>query len=170
MKLILTLCAMFFAMGFGAAAAGANTLPEEILAALAAPKKVTLFSLEPEIDHPPEGPQPKSDESHHGFKILGSTELTEEATRTAAIDAIKKAVAAFDGVMARCFEPRHSLRVLTGKGITYDLVVCFQCDQLRIYKGDKEIGSVGVTAPSKALDDLLVRAKVPLATVKKSTP
>ena len=154
---------MLIAMGFASGVAGEKRLPDEIIDALASPKKVILFSLEPEIVRPFDAPQPKPDESHHGFKILGSTELVEESPRTAAVEAITKAVAAFDGEMARCFEPRHSLRVTTTKGATYDLVVCFQCDQLRIYRGEKNIGSVGLTAPSKALDDLLARAKVPLA-------
>jgi hypothetical protein len=162
MKSILPLCALFFALCFVAFSGEGNCLPVEFLAALAAPKKVTLFSLEPEIDRPIEAQPPKPHESHHGFKVLGSTELAQEAPRTAAIDAIKKAVAAFDGTMARCFEPRHSLRVLTDKGVTYDLVVCFQCDQLRMYRDAKELGTVGVTASSKALDDLLTRANVPL--------
>ena len=163
MKFILTLWVMLLAIGFGSVVAAENGLPDEIVSAFASAKKVTLFSLEPEIDRPFDAPRPKPDEGHHGFKILGSMELAEGAPRTAAIEAIKKAVASFDGAMARCFEPRHSLRVLTEKGITYDLVVCFQCDQLRIYKGDKNIGGAGLTGSSKVLDELLAKANVPLS-------
>ena len=140
-----------------------NNLPDEAVAALKTGTKFLLFSLEPEIDRDILAPKPKPEESHHGFKILGSTELVDATSRSSAVAAITDAVRDFNGVLAKCFEPRHSVRVIADNGTTYDFVACFQCHQIYVYRGKERIDTAGMTGSQKRLDDLLVKAKVPLA-------
>jgi hypothetical protein len=183
MKILLALlCA--FTTTFAAAPDKSNALPGEALAALKTGTKFVLFSLEPPvtaIKDPEITPEMTRDqvqkeferfhremklnpeEGHHGYKILGSTELADAGMRASAIAAITDAVRDFDGIVAKCFEPRHSLRVRAANGATYDFVVCFECHQVYVFRGKKRIGTAGMTGSQKRLDDLLVAAKIPLA-------
>lgn len=145
------------------AATATEQLPNEAVAALKTGKKFILFSLEPPSDRKLGAPEPKPEQSHHGFRILGSTELADTEARVSAIAAITDAVRHFDGALAACFEPRHSLRVIAANGTTHDFVACFECHQVYVYRGDNRIGTAGMTGSQKQLDDLLIRAKVPVA-------
>ena len=161
-----------------------NDLPAEVVAALKTGTKFVLFSLEPpvtSVEEPHLKPGMSKDqevkelqraikelklnpsEGHHGYTILGSTELADAAAQASAIAAITDAVRGFDGTLAACFEPRHSLRVIAANGTRYDLVACFECRQVYVYRGDTRIGTAGMTGSQKRLDDLLVTAKIPLA-------
>lgn len=105
----------------------------------------------------------KPEQKHHGFKILGSTELVNADTKNSAINSITDAVKNFNGTGAGCFFPRHSLRVVTSKRIIYDFVTCFHCVQIAVYSGEKQIGGAGIVGSQKPLDDILTAAKIPLA-------
>lgn len=133
-----------------------NAIPVEVLKALQSPDKVILYSLEP-------WDQPTADaEKLYQYKILGHAELdTKQAA--VAVEEFKKAVDGWDGVMAFCFDPRHALRV-SKDGHTYDLLLCFACHQLHIYRDSKSIATRGVHGSSKVLGQLLTELKVPLST------
>lgn len=148
---------------FAAAPARPNALPAEAVSAIKTGTKFVLFSLEPPSAPDFKVPDPKTEENHHGFKILGSIELADAPSRASAVAAIVDAVRAFNGGVAACFEPRHSLRVISASGITYDFVACFECASIRVYRGNESIGDAGITGSQKRLDDLLLREKIPLA-------
>ena len=160
-SLVAVLCLLTAALP--AAPVKSNNLPDEAVAAFKTGTKFVLFSLEPPITRDPEKPQLKPEEGHHGFAIFGSTELADAPSRASAVAAITDAVRGFDGLLALCFEPRHSLRVIAANGTTYDFVTCFECHQVYVYRGKKRIGTAGMTGSQKRLDDLLVAAKIPLA-------
>ncbi len=69
------------------------------------------------------------------------------------------------GVAARCFIPRHGIRV-THDGKTYDLLICFQCHHVYIYadNSDKPQTMTISDLPQKAFNKILTDAKVKLAT------
>ncbi len=140
-----------------------NTLPVEAVTALKTGTKFILFSLDPPSFRDPKPPELKPAESHHGFKILGSTELLDAPSRASAIAAITDAVRNYNGVAAGCFNPRHSLRVITAAGVTYDFVACFECAGLQVYRGEEGLASTGLTGSQKRLDDFLTKANVPLS-------
>ncbi len=140
-----------------------KSLPAEAVAALKSGTKFILFSLDPPIVGAPEAPELKPEENHHGFKILGSVELVDAPSRASAIAAITNAVRNYNGNAAGCFEPRHSLRVITAAGVTYDFVACFECAGLQIYRGEEGLAGTGMTGSQKPLDDILTKAKIPLA-------
>ena len=133
---------------------GNNQLPAYIVQALAAPDKTVLYSLEPSVKVMP------GDETFHGFKVLGKTELNADNALVAA-KTFQSAVTSGDK-LEHCFEPRHALQITSG-GQTYDLVLCYQCKQLKVYQGDKMIVTVGAAGSPKILNDLLAAAKIPLA-------
>lgn len=140
-----------------------NKLPDETVEALKSGVKFILFSLDPPITGEAEKENRKPEENHHGFKILGSTELVNAETKTSAIVSLTDAVSNFGGTGAGCFIPRHSLRVITSKGEIYDFVTCFECSQIEVYLGEKRIGGAGISGSQERLDEILTAAKIPLA-------
>lgn len=136
-------------------AARKNELPPEVAQALAAPEKVILYSLEP-WDR-----ATAADHTLHRFKILGETELARKQFQIA-IGEFEAAVAGWDGRIAMCFDPRHAIRV-TVKGADYDLLLCYECHQLYVYRGDRVIAELGARGSPKVLDAMLTAAKLPLS-------
>jgi TPR repeat protein len=76
-------------------------------------------------------------------------------------DAISKGAA---GLESACLiNPRHALRVISG-GNTYDILICYECGQLELYKNDQRLqfsGSIG--GKPETLNRLLQQRGVPLA-------
>ena len=105
----------------------------------------------------------KPEQKHHGFKILGSTELVNVETKNSAISTLTDAVRNSDGGSAMCFSPRHSLRAITSRGKIYHFVTCFHCNQIWIFSGETRIGEVKINGTQKPLDDILSAAQIPLA-------
>jgi hypothetical protein len=146
-------------MLFGAAGSvrasqeSSNVLPDEVLAALRNPDKVTLYSIEMA---PGTGKN-----SLYGFRILGHVELNA-ARSSVAIQAFESAVANWNGVMAECFNARHAMRVEANHH-TYDLLLCYECHQLEAYRDGRMVCEIGATGSPKVLNGLLTSAGIPLA-------
>lgn len=137
-----------------AAMAGTNMLPPEVLRALNAPEKATLYSIDPVRSgflRP----------TFHGYRILGSARLTGKQQRIA-IWEFESAVSNWNGITAECFNPRHGLRVISG-GQAFDLVLCFECHQVEIFAHDKLTAELGATGTPEVLNAILKRTGVPLA-------
>jgi hypothetical protein len=136
-----------------------NPISPELDAALSGATSAILYSLEPITDPNPPGPK------LHGFKILGQTKLDQQQT-IAAVKAFRSAISGWDGNIAACFDPRHALRVRKS-GQTYDLLICYACHNLYVYRGDKSrtsFASFGATGSPETLNRFLIAAKVPLST------
>ncbi len=88
--------------------------------------------------------------------------MLEQKQTASAIAEFKTAIGHWNGVLAMCFDPRHGLRV-TANGQTYDLLLCYACNQLYVYRGDRLVTSLGVTGSPRVLNDLLAAAKIPLS-------
>lgn len=131
-----------------------NRLPREVSRALKAQTTAVLYSLEPAERGEKEG-------FLHGFQILGETRLTGGAL-SSAVKEFERAVADWGGAMAACFEPRHALRVVDGTH-TYDLVLCYECDQLYVYRDGKHLVSLGASGSPSVLNGLLAAAGVEVA-------
>jgi TPR repeat protein len=133
-------------------------LPEEVLKALDSPSSITLYSIQPWGG--PDLPEWAFHEHHQN----GHVELNHEQARRAIAalnDAISKGVA---GLESLCLiNPRHALRVVSS-GITYDILICYECGQLELYKNDQPLhfsGSIG--SKPDALNRLLQQEGIPLA-------
>jgi len=90
-----------------------NKLPDEAADGLKSGVKFILFSLEPPMTRAEANENLKPEQKHHGFKILGSTELVNAETKNSAITTLMDAVKNSNGGSAMCFSPRHSLRAVT---------------------------------------------------------
>jgi hypothetical protein len=134
----------------------ANDLPEEALQVLRAPSNAVLYSLEPTL-----GQTQMGDVAFHDFKVLGQTNLDLKQAQLAA-NVFQQVVKNWDGRMARCFNPRHALRILSGDH-TYDFLLCYSCHQLYVYKDDKLLIALGATGSPQFLNELLSAAQVPLS-------
>jgi hypothetical protein len=132
-----------------------NRLPPSAAQALSAFNTVILYSLEPEEE------ADASDPRLHYFKILGETELNRKRTATA-IEAFKRAISNWDGIIAYCFNPRQAIRV-AARGHTYDFLLCYECHQLYVYEDDKLLRVLGAAGSPEVLDNLLTAVALPLA-------
>jgi TPR repeat protein len=148
-----------FAMIAGCGVAPAQpTLPEDVLKALNSPSSITLYSLQPWG-----GPDlPEWD--FHGHHQNGHAVLNQEKAKQAVAalnDAISKGVA---GLESLCLiNPRHALRIISS-GNTYDILICYECGQLELYKNGQSIpfsGSIG--SKPDLLNRLLKQEGIPLA-------
>jgi hypothetical protein len=136
--------------------ADGNVLPKEIVAALSTPDAVTLYSIEPLQE-----PQP-GEQSFRGYRVLGHMRLNPQQERQVA-GAVKKAVVGYVGYMPNCFDPRAAIRVVSGHR-TYDLLICYQCNHLMIYKDDTLLSELGISGSPRVLNSLLSGAQISLST------
>lgn len=156
-RLLVSLALMAIITGCGVAT-DPPTLPDEVVNALASPSSFTLYSIQPWG-----GPDlPEWD--FHGHHQNGNVELKQrQASQAVAAltDAIAKGNARQESLCL--FSPRHALRVIS-KGDTYDILICYECGQLALYKNDQPLrfsGSIG-SGPD-ALNRLLRQSGIPLA-------
>ncbi|WP_038161809.1 hypothetical protein [Verrucomicrobium sp. BvORR106] len=132
-----------------------DSLPAEVVAAFEAAKTAKLYSLEPAGEMLPQH------ERLHNERVLGDTTLTWEQTATA-FRLVKKGVAEGFDRLAFCFSPRHALRVTTREH-HYDLVICFECVRVDVYRDQERLSSVGLTASPEYFNALLKAGRVPLS-------
>jgi hypothetical protein len=113
----------------------------------------TLFSIQPG-DDPPAGW-----ELLHGYAVLGHAEIHDKKQRNALLTAFYDAVANSNGDVGTCFLPRHAIRAVSGNE-SVDLVICFQCIQVEIYRpGQSEKKVVPITdSPKSVFDHAVERA------------
>jgi hypothetical protein len=119
-------------------------------------EKFELYSLDPDL-----GDQQK--DGYHGWKVLGHTTITDKELRKKLVVTLGDAIDNFvGGGKKKCFDPRHAIRVTVEKK-TYDFLICFQCDYVYVYSGDKRVAvwNTGPT-PEKLFDQTLSDVKVPL--------
>src|SRR5262249_20104969 len=114
------------------ASARADKFPEDLQAILEKAEQFELLSLSPERL------KEKPADAFHGWKVLGKTTVKDAEARKKLIVAFKKGVEANTGIAAACFNPRHGIRV-THDGKTTDFVVCFECFQVQVFVGDKQV-------------------------------
>jgi hypothetical protein len=132
-----------------------NELPEEVISALRSAGKATLYSLEPWEK------AAAHDRTLHRYKILGQAELDQGRMRSV-IAEFEAVVSGWDGLIAMCFDPRHAIRVTSG-GATYDLLLCYECHQLYIYKDDRLVAKLGASGSPKKLNAMFLALNVPLS-------
>lgn len=154
------LCALALLAGIAGATESLpeNKLPAAVRTALEKADTVELFSLNGATN---------VKDGWHGAKVLGKTTIRDKATRTALAKAVKKGVDdGKDG--ARCFIPRHGLR-MTHAGTSYDVLICFECHWLYIYTEgtDRPLVLMVSESPQKELNKILKASKVPLAEPEK---
>ena len=158
MKLARWCAAVALVFGVTFAARAADKLPDAVTKALEKADELAVYSL---------GGETAEKDGWHGAKVLGQTTVKGEAAQKVMAAAVKKGVEDGDHA-SRCFVPRHGVRA-THAGTTYDLLICFECGWLYVYTdaSDKPTVLMISDGPQKALNKILVDARVPLAKPEK---
>jgi len=116
--------------------------------------RVYLYSLDPKFTA-------VDDSDHfHGYRILGSSEITASDEKAALILSLSNAIS--HGLyVSMCFEPQHGLRIINDAE-TVDLVICFSCLQIQPFNfnGNKMFGTAGY--PFAAYNAILERHGLPV--------
>lgn len=133
-------------------------MPANVSRSMTGADEVTLFSLQPE---PVADATDLSAGRFHGHKVLGSVRVSG-ADRVRLLTALRTGVADHDGSVAACFIPHHGIRLKAGEKTT-DLVVCFQCYQVKVYEGGGESSFRVSRSPRDTFNEILDKAKVPVA-------
>jgi TPR repeat protein len=133
-------------------------LPSEVVEGLASSSSITLYSLQPW------GGTDIPQWDFHGHHVLGRLNLSRDQAKKA-IAALNAALSAGDANMtSMCLiNPRHALAFRIG-GDTYDILICYECGQLEVFKNDHYLpfhGSIG--GKPDVLNGLLKSATIPLA-------
>ena len=148
----------FLCLASAAFAADDSKIPEPARAVLDRATQFVVYSLEPsqsEGGNLPDG--------FHGWKVLGKTVVKDAEARKQVVSALARGVEENDGSKPDCFEPRHGIRAVQD-GKTLDLVICFQCLQVKAYVGEKaDRGFLTKGSPQPVFDKVLKDAGVPLA-------
>jgi hypothetical protein len=100
--------------------------------------------------------------------VLGKKEIKDDKERKKLLEALRLGVEDNFGMVAGCFIPRHGIR-LKKEAETIDLVICFQCMSVEVFKGDKkQPGFLISDGPQKTFNAVLSApgVKLPTAPVK----
>lgn len=126
-------------------------------------KQLELISVEPEPPAAIVADDTERDSSQpasvlcHGYPILGRVMLTSapdlEAVRSAIQD-LNEAGKSWEGNIAACFNPRHCIRLTTKAG-TFDLLICYECSWVKIFKGEATVGKIYMNGRAAPRPDLL---------------
>ncbi len=137
----------------------------------------TVFSLDPRrrtgvltddpfaIPAPPPGtkvpPPPKNkpvlpppELNFHNYEILGQVTVKVTPELQGVITALDHAGQHWEGGVSSCFSPRHGLRVVKN-GVTYDLLICYECMRAELFEGGKDAGLIGMTGREAPQPDVL---------------
>lgn len=134
-------------------------MPSTASQALNSADRFEVFSLDPSpVDE-------RTPQSFRGYRILGSTVISDSATQTRLSDSLRNSVDIAWSV-PRCFSPRHAVRVTHGAKVT-DFLICFECFQVEVWEDRTRIASwITSTSPQRVFDDIFQGAGIPMA-VKK---
>jgi hypothetical protein len=141
-----------------AVAAGDRSPSREARAILDKAKQLELYSLEPDEKEAAVNPNG----GFHGWKILGMTVVKDAGDRKKLLGAFYKGLKDSKGDMAKCFNPRHGIRAAAG-GKSVDAVICFECLQVIYFVDGKQTRDTLTETPQRVFDEVLKKAKVPLA-------
>lgn len=134
-----------------------SKIPEPARTALEGADQLELLSIDPSRR------RETSADDFHGWRVLGRTQVQDADARKRLAAALRKGAGESDGSVAACFSPRHGVRA-THAGKTVDLVICFECLQVKVYSADEPDGSfLTAGSPQPVFDQILREAGVPLA-------
>jgi hypothetical protein len=131
-----------------------NRIPEDLDRSLDQAEVFELYSLN----------SFKPGEGFHGFSVLGKKEIKSDKDRKKLLEVLRLGVEDNYGFVSPCFSPRHGIRLKKGAE-TIDLVICFQCSSVQVFKNDKkDQGFLISDGPQKTFNAVLKAAGVKLPT------
>jgi hypothetical protein len=124
------------------------------------PEQLTLYSIDGREFEP--GEAPKTEETFHGYPVLGKIVVTDPAKRAELMTALKKGLADGPEDVADCFWPRHAIQTVD-KGRTVDYIICFECLQMEIHGKQVERAIATTIEPERLFNRHLRAASIPIA-------
>lgn len=137
-----------------------NILPPECHSFLLAAEKFDLLSLNPnwvEVDAPG-----LTNELFHRHQILGQSSVTNRKLREELVQSLADGIKHSRGIASKCFNPRHGIQARRGTN-TLDLVICFECGSLQLYRDQVRDGVFVNGDPEMIFNAALRQLKLPLA-------
>jgi hypothetical protein len=117
--------------------------------------RIDLFRLNPK--GLPEG-NTEGKKEFRGYEILSELRVEAKEQRKEATDFLGNALHWNELRKALCFNPRHGLRVVSGKR-TLDFLICFECNRVQIFEGGEELETLplGFTEMNNPVERLLAK-------------
>lgn len=136
-----------------------NIQPKEVDLALDNAESITLYSLEPWSN-----PEENNEKLHH-VKVLGKVALNKEQFAPV-INVFRQAVINAkvnpSEYAVSCHDPRQAIRVIY-KNNTYDLLICFACINMQIFKNNESIAWKTIQGSPDLLNDILQKNGIQLS-------
>jgi hypothetical protein len=129
-----------------------NHLPEAVVAALQNAQTATLYAIEPDRVS-------EFDTDFHHYEVLGKSKIDGDEARRVLADLQESLSRPNDGP-AMCFQPHHRISVQAGVH-SYDLVICYLCGGLRIYRDNALLGGLLLNGTPQLLNELAVKHGLP---------
>lgn len=138
-------------------------LPDSLSTVLRESTEFELFSIEP---HPWRELDETSPNSFRRREVLGSTKVVDLGVRNHLVTTLERARPEGEAGI-KCFSPRHAIRA-TYNAEVYEFLICFECEQVRAYKGKDLISEFLVgNRHQPPFDKVLTDAGVKLAVKPK---
>jgi hypothetical protein len=113
-------------------------------------EKIVVYSLDPQ-----KASTSNLKDGFRGYPILAQAEILDPNLRSELKSTLVKGMNQ-NAVAAKCFNPRHGLRVTSGLR-TVDLVICFECSSLEVHS-TKRVSVVSVSKSAEPLVDRILRS------------
>jgi hypothetical protein len=121
--------------------------------------QLTLYSIDGKRFGP--GKNPDAAETFHDYPVLGHFDVIDGQQRRDLLAALRKGMS--DGKQtAKCFWPRHAIRIVSGGKIT-DYLICFECYHVHIYSDESVTVRPIDGKQQEAFDRVLKDAGIPIA-------
>lgn len=139
-------------------ATGCSSLPEPAAGVLGGAEELEVFSIESSMERRGE-PMPEGAELLHGNRVIAKAAVTDAAEREAIVSIVEGGL---DPSVppALCFVPRHAVRAKRA-GKTIELVICYQCNQVKVFVDGLDGETLTTSNVQKDLDAAFQRAGLP---------
>jgi hypothetical protein len=123
------------------------------------PTELTLYSLDFRDEEFPNERKNDGKERFRNYLVIGKTEFKDSAKRESIMAAVNQAVRE-PAVGAKCFDPRHGLKIVAENGTT-EVVICFACSQYNSTGAYRSDGYPLISSsPEAMLNSILKEAKI----------
>ncbi len=137
-----------------------ETVPDW-LQPMAQATRITLYSIDG-TEKNKDQKMPPAMEEFRGYPVLGKIEIKSADERAEVVQALKQGTENLNHGFARCFWPRHALRVERNGKIT-DYVICFECFWIKAFLGNEVKDIVTSKEPQELLNQHLKKARIAIA-------
>jgi hypothetical protein len=123
------------------------------------PTALTLYAVDFRDEAKPDEPKNDGKERFANYLVIGKVEVRDAAKRESIMVAIKKALHE-PAEPAKCFDPRHGLKIVDEKGVT-EMIICFECRQFTSTGAHRSEPWETISAtPQDLLNSILKEAKI----------